>query len=380
MDGELLRAYEILTRAIVPEDVFGPIQPGSAEPPERAIRSAFHALARVCHPDRFADVGRGAPPPLHNEPDAHEVALEAFKLLTLFHQRAEAKLARGTYGDRNAEVVAEGEAEIRTSTHTYRVSTKPFVEGDLALLYRGTCVGADAPEGHVVAKVARDPRDNDLLRNEIRVLRRLSHAPSAQAKHLPVLLDVFKSDDRQGLVLRQIDALDGTSLRERLAAGVPAIHACWILQRLLSTLGYVHGKGVVHGNIEPSHVLVRPRDHNVFLIDWSYAVVDPVRTGERFRTLNEVYSAPEVEARKPPTPATDLFSVGKTLIYLLGGDPEQGTFPTTVPLPLSRLLTFLTLASHKGRAQSAWHMHKEVERVRQELSGPRPRPFVELLV
>jgi serine/threonine protein kinase len=268
--------------------------------------------------------------------------------------------------------------EVKTARKTYRVATRPFVEGDVGLLYRGTCIEGEGPDSRVVLKLAREAEDNDLVRNEARVLGRLKGTPSAQSKHLPVLLDQFRSGDRNGVVLRQIDAFDGTTLREKLPSGVPAEHAAWILARLLSVLGYAHSKGVVHGNVEPAHVMVRPRDHNVFVIDWTAAAVEPARTGEGFRTLNEVYSPPEVAERKPPVPASDLYSAGKTMVFLLGGNPQSGELPPSVPGRLGRILSFMTLPSPRQRAQDAWEMHREVGLAREELYGPHS--FVEFRV
>jgi serine/threonine protein kinase len=143
-------------------------------------------------------------------------------------------------------------------------------------------------------------------------------------------------------------------------------------------LGFAHSKGIVHCNVEPAHVLVRPRDHNVFLIDWSYAAVDPARTSEGFRTLNEAYSPPEAGERKPPSPASDLFSLGKTMVELLGGNVETNAVPPVVPDRLKRFLDFLLLPSPRMRAQDAWEMYQELSLLRQEVYGPKR--FIELIV
>lgn len=371
MDPGLVQLYDSLVGAMCPEDVFGALEPADGGSRDEALDASFRRLARACHPDRF----HGS-----SDPDERDVAGEAFRRLTAFRARAEVKLAAGTWGQRDApDLPADEETmEVKTARKTYRVATRPFVEGDVGLLYRGTCLEGEGPDSRVVLKLAREVEDNDLVRNEARVLGRLKGTPSAQSKHLPVLLDQFRSGDRNGVVLREIDAFDGTTLREKLPSGVPAEHAAWILARLLSVLGFAHSKGIVHGNVEPAHVMVHPPDHNVFVIDWTAAVVEPARTGEGFRTLNELYSPPEVSERKPPLPASDLYSAGKTMIHLLGGDPRTGELPASVPGRLGRILSFMTLPGPRQRAQDAWEIYREVGLAREELYGPHR--FVEFRV
>lgn len=355
MDRELSEAYEALIQAMSPEDVFGEV--ATAED----LETAFRRFARVCHPDRH----HGA------DADTREVAAEAFRKLSDLRDRAEAKLAAsGAASPRPRAADAAATMEVKTAKKTYRVVPRPFVEGDLALLYRGTCVEGEGDDAKVVLKLAREATDNDLVRNEARVIGRLRASPSAQTKHVPVVLDEFRSDGKQGLVLRELDGLDGLTLREKLTAGVPPEHGFWILRRLLSVLGYAHSLGILHGNVEPAHVMVRPKDHNVFLVDWCYGIVEPARTGEGFRTRNEDYGPPEVAEGKPPIPASDLFSAGRTMQFLLGGDPPGFTLPAAVPDRLKRILSFMTLESSRGRAQDAWSLYDEVGRARLEVYGP----------
>ncbi len=367
MDTELTRIYETLTQAVCPEDVFGILD---AAADEEALDRVFRQMARICHPDRYSGDG-----------DVREIAQEAFQKLNEMRDRASAKIGRGTYGQRGASSEPESTystSEIQTPKHVYRVSTTPLAEGDLTYVYKGTVAGGEGDAARIVVKVAKDAADNDLVRNEIRVLGRLWHEPGSGNKHLPILIDQFKTDGKQALVLREIDAFDLTTIKEKYPDGLPAEHVCWILQRLLSVLGFAHHRGILHTNVEPSHIMVRPKDHNVFLIDWSYGVVDPARSREGFRTLNEVYSPPEVEERKPPAPASDLYSAAKSMVYLLGDGAEPGEIPPGVAPRLFRYLQFLLLPNQRMRAQDAWEMHRELALVREEVFGPKR--FLELRV
>ena len=43
--------------------------------------------------------------------------------------------------------------------------------------------------------------------------------------------------------------------------------------RVLSVIGFAHSQGVIHGNIDPAHLLIRGEDHNVTVLDWSNALL-----------------------------------------------------------------------------------------------------------
>ena len=150
-----------------------------------------------------------------------------------------------------------------------------------------------------------------------------------------------------------------------------------MLRRLLATLGYAHGVGVLHGNIEPAHIVVRPRDHNVFLLDWCYSLVEPARTGRGFKAEIPGFSAPEVGQRGAPVPASDLFSLGRCAVVMLGGEPGSDVVPAGVGDPLVRFVRHLVRPGAASRAQSAWEMFDELSRVRRQMFGAhRFEPFV----
>lgn len=285
--------------------------------------------------------------------------------------------ARGPTLRRGAPVrfTVKGEAAM------YEASSV-LTQGDLATLYEGRRTRDGAP---VIIKIADDSADNDLMQAEVSALRILRAEPSPQLKHLPVVLDQLQTrDGRLGTVLERIDGLDLLQVRERRPRGLSAQHLIWIMRRCLSVLGWAHARGVLHGNLDPAHIVIRAQDHNVWVIDWCYAIVNPARTGQGFRVLNEEYSPPEVGARKPPLPSSDLYSLGRCMIYLLGGDPRQHELPRDAETGqelderLQRFLRFFVLDSALGRAQDAWEAYRFLDRLRAQIWGPHR--FIELLL
>jgi hypothetical protein len=97
-------------------------------------------------------------------------------------------------------------------------------------------------------------------------------------------------------------------------------------------------------------------------------VVNPATTGQGFKAINEIYSPPEVAARGNPTPASDIYALGKCAIHVVGGDPATRSLPEMDPR-LARFLRYLCVESQGGRPQDAWQLYQQIERIRTQIWG-----------
>jgi serine/threonine protein kinase len=352
----------LLSEASSPEDVFPSLRAGPRPGGlgwRAALRGEYDRLRAAVDPAAFpGDAG------------ARAAAETLSHRLDELYREALGETATESAGYREAppaEPAASSRLEIRAARGAY-AATRVLARGDLATVYAGRSLdGAGDP---VIVKVAIDRADNDLLHDEAAALELLHSAGGPQRKHLPRLLDRFQtSEGLAGNVLSLADGFDLLAVRDRYPDGVPAEHVIWMLRRLLSALGYAHREGVIHGNIEPSHVMIRPSDHNLVLLDWCYSIIAPGRTGRGFKCENPDYSPPEVGQRRPPIPASDLYSVGRCAIFLLGGDLATGKLPAAVDDRLARFVAYLTRTSPLQRAQDAWDMFEELGRLRRAIFG-----------
>jgi len=372
---ELRRLRKLLDEATGPQDVFMALRDRSlqGEARERALAAELRSLQSLANPERFM----GNPP-------AQDLARE------ILGQLAElANLARGL-GSAEVppadvepappairEAAGDGVVVIVGANH-YRLESR-VSEGELAVIHRGRCVAGPHAGVEVAAKVVIDRADNDFMLAEIQALRLLARGEDPQRDQVPALLDLFHAGDgHAGVVLPWLAGIDARALRARFADGVPPEHVIWIGRRLLSVVGFAHKLGVIHANIEPAHLLVRPHDHHVTLLDWCYSVVDAPRTRQGFRVYDPEFSAPEVAEKQPPLPTADLYSIGRCLLFLLGGDLASGTMPAGVPDRLQRFVRYLTRPSPLQRAQDAWEMFHELGRTRAAIYGEHR--FVEFVV
>lgn len=335
-----------------PQALFGPLLP----PMEEALRRRYRELATLCHPD--------------HHPAERAAATEAFQLLQRWHGVAQRQVAQGCYG-------AGAPLEIRSGPRLYRGAGSPLV-GDLCDL-----LPAEEGQRRVLLKMPRHPRNNDLLEAEARHLARLRQATAGEvvAAHFPTLLDAFLLRDDVG-AQRQVNVLgheaDTVTLAAILTAypaGIEAADALWMMNRLLVALGITHAQGLVHGAVLPEHLLLRLADHNAILVDWCYSVPP----GEPIRAVSPPYRAwypPEVVARQPATPATDLYLAAQCLLRLLGGDPATGAIPAHVPRPIEAWLRGCLLPAPARRASDAWELFDQLRTIGRRLYGPpKFRPF-----
>jgi serine/threonine protein kinase len=365
MDTDLETAYNVIVGAVSAEDIFGDlVDPEHKKSSREMLEFLFQRLSKTVNTE------------LYTSPDDRESAWEANEKLNQFYESAQTRLGEDLYGIKRQppSLMKSGHLAFTTSKRQYYMGN-PIAQGTIATIYEGECAISETFAGKVAIKIIDDGKDNEFAIREMRVLRMLHASNGAQRKHLPVLLDHFRTEDeRAGLILRYLeDCYDLRTVQEHsnYRNGIDPKHMVWMLRRFLSAIGYAHSLGIVHGNIEPSHLFIRPRDHNLFVIDWSWAAVDPKHTGDRFQIETEIYSAPEVQERRSPTPAADIYSIGKCMIEILGGDVETNEMPDSVPEELQRFLEDFVRESPLQRAQDAWQLHGSLVHLVGELWGKR---------
>lgn len=171
------------------------------------------------------------------------------------------------------------------------------------------------------------PDDVAIMKEEARLLWDLNH------HSLPAVKDFIECGD--GSYVLAMTFVDGKNLEE-IVRKHKAIHpedVCWIGQRLLNALHYLHANGVVHSDVKPQNVIVQPKVHNAVLVDYGLSVRRPDRS-TRPKGFTEAFAAPELLASKPPIPESDLYGFGITMLYALGGDFTAKRFPPKVPAPV----------------------------------------------
>ncbi len=157
-------------------------------------------------------------------------------------------------------------------------------------------------------------------------------------------------------------------IKEVYPDGVKQEHVVWMMDRLLSVIGYLHTNNIIHGGIEPSNILITPHNHNAILIDYVFAIDDANKPGKKYLGLNE-FSAPEIGKTTKPHPVTDMYSFGKTIEYIM--TDNKGEYQNDVDKKLKRYLSEFTKKEPKDRVNDAWEQWQKLKELRVELFGSR---------
>ncbi|OOC53104.1 MULTISPECIES: J domain-containing protein [Nocardiopsis] len=333
-----------------PVELFGPPPEDGSVPP--AATDRYRRLARALHPDS-APRGRGA---------------ASFTRLT-------------ELWDLYRETAAGGpgltEPTLATRTRVYRVDGPRLARGHVADLYP---LRHRAPEWReAVLKLPRSPRDNDLMEAEATALRRVRERGHERYRaFVPDLVESFRHRDaatgaeRRANVLgrlRGFHTLD--EVRRAHPDGVDPRDAAWMWRRLLVAVGNAAHAGVVHGAVVPEHVMVHPGEHGLVLVDWCYSV-----TAHAPRTAPHVPATvpgredlypPEVAARRPALPQTDIHMATRCVEYVTAG---------RLPRRLRAFARGCTLPAPERRPRDGLALLRELDEVLERLYGPRRfRPF-----
>ncbi|WP_405102236.1 serine/threonine protein kinase [Micromonospora sp. NBC_01412] len=238
--------------------------------------------------------------------------------------------------------------------------------GDLADLYD---VGADR-----LLKLPRNPTDNDLMAREAHALRTVEERGDPRyLPYVPRLVDSFRHRDAATGAQRQISVLATAAglhsldeVRRAYPDGLDARDAAWMWRRLLVALGLAHQAGVVHGAVLPRHVLIEPDGHGVVLVDWCFSVVGEGAIPALVPGHEDWYP-PEVAARRPCGPGTDLAMAAGCMTWLMGD---------RAPRELRAFADGCRRPALRARPDDAWRLLGELDEVLERLYGPRTfRPF-----
>jgi serine/threonine protein kinase len=225
-------------------------------------RSTYRRLARVLHPDTNGGDPR---------------AVDAFAKLSDFwaQHNGSAPTPRVAGAPKTSGIV------YQTKRRDYTVGDL-IARGDISNVYAVTSPSDDPASTRIhtaVLKMPRQPKNSDLVENEIRVLKELKDkVPERYHMYHSKTVDSFAHKDpttgktRRSIILKDLPGF--VSLREVIDAyplGISGRHVAWIARRLWIAMDTAHEAGIIHGAVLPEHIMIHPTDHGLVLVDWSYA-------------------------------------------------------------------------------------------------------------
>lgn len=178
-----------------------------------------------------------------------------------------------------------------------------------------------------------------LFEREAKTLQNLAHPG------IPEYLDYFEVNDEiyQGFALVQT-YIDAPSLDMLIQQGQKFSETDLIelADKLLNILNYLHGQipAVIHRDIKPSNILIANRSGNsigdIYIVDFGSVQTAASKNSGTITIVGSYGYIPLEQFGGQAVPASDLYSLGMTIIYL-----ATGTHPAEIP-QVNGLLKFDT--------------------------------------
>src|SRR5438094_288261 len=203
---------------------------------------------------------------------------------------------------------------------------------------------------------------DSLTTDETQLSRFKNEARSASALNHPNIVTVYEIGAEGHRQFIATEFIDGITLRASIARGTMNPHAALeIAVQVASALAAAHEAGVVHRDVKPDNIMLRP-DGYAKMLDFGIAKLTEQSLGSDDHTVETSallqtrpglvlgtarYMSPEQARGQKVDARTDIWSLGVVLYEMVGGSPPfRGETPsdciaailTTEPPPLSGVL------------------------------------------
>jgi serine/threonine protein kinase len=208
-------------------------------------------------------------------------------------------------------------------------------EGGMGRVYRATHVDLDRTVAIKVLHraLADEPRIARHFRTEAIAAARFSHPNSVAV--------IDYGETPEGVPFLVMEYLAGRSLSQIVDHEAPleVERAVRLTIQILTALGDAHALGIVHADVKSANVLVsetRDGGEQAKLVDFGLARIafeggTEFAADDAFISGTPEYMAPEIIRGAPPSPQSDVYSVGAMLYELLtGATPFAGADATEI--------------------------------------------------
>jgi serine/threonine protein kinase len=240
------------------------------------------------------------------------------------------------------------------------------------------------------------------MRNAERVQRFEQEAKAASGRNHPNILTIYDFGVSDGTYYMATEYVEGNTLHELIAAGpMPLVRALDIVIQCASGLAAAHAAGIIHRDIKPDNIMVRP-DGYVKILDFglaklaenSFTQSDPnaptaaAALTEPGRIMGTwLYMSPEQARGRELDARTDIWSLGAvlyemvtgkspfasqtmsdTLASILNREPEPlSSYGIDAPEELKHILTKALAKDRDSRYHSIKDMELDLKQLRKEL-------------
>lgn len=206
----------------------------------------------------------------------------------------------------------------------YQVEKEPIGRGGMGQVLRGySPTGLRVAIKEILPQYVSDVQYRDRIEKEINFLRQFDH------ENVVRVYDHFELDGKLYIVM---ELVDGENIEEYVSSHgpMPWKEALTYMERLLDTMAYVHSKNVIHRDIKPGNVMLRPGKINpgemdVCLLDFGVAKDASTPSGNNGGTVigsiigTDGYMSPEQAAGMTIDYRADIYALGCVLYFMITG-------------------------------------------------------------
>lgn len=160
--------------------------------------------------------------------------------------------------------------------------------------------------------------------NEYNTLRKLAKHPDGMPDGVVrayrlIRKGLFQRRKRYSLVMQYVDGVD-----LRWEHRYPMGQLVDMMRQVAAILSALHSRGFIHGDLKPENMIVSPAGR-VTLVDFGFSCPSGSKPMSIRGTRD--YMAPEQVSMGPLTEKTDIYNLGATMYYLLGGRHAPALMP-----------------------------------------------------
>lgn len=163
-----------------------------------------------------------------------------------------------------------------------------------------------------------------IFKREVDALKTLNSCDNIVKIRDYMLNAEFRGKNDWGLIL--LDYVDGTNLEELDLSNFSQVEKYELCLKILKAIEEAHNYNVLHRDIKPSNIMYNIETGEVKIIDFGTSKIKSIVEQETtlpFYSPN--FSAPEVVKGNSTTEASDIYSLGAVIFYILFGMLPNGT-------------------------------------------------------
>ena len=180
-------------------------------------------------------------------------------------------------------------------------------QGDRNVVYKGVQpdMNRDVAVKVLSTSLAADNAFAQQFQSEMQLIAGLEHGN---------ILPVYDFGQKENLFYIVTRFVEGGTLKDRLSQYYALPSAQGMIHSIALALDYVHSRGLIHGNLKPSNILIDQFDQPLLADMGAFQNIG-------FDPQHNVYASPEQARGGPIDGRTDIYALGVLLYEMLIGEP-----------------------------------------------------------